>query len=168
MYICPTDKQKVKNCTFKGNIIGGIVLSEELLRKNHIKISEDPTDIIFNSADLIIPTIEFEKVINISSNNNNKINTDALKNNWKLSNKPGNIFEVLYNNSNKFIINNNSNSHIILKVVWPYDFKELSEFSRMAVIDNIENDIIKLISQKPGLEYIKRLKNIQFVNKIIK
>lgn len=164
MYICPTDKQKVKNCSFKGNIIGGIVLSEELLRKSHIKISEDPTDIIFNIANLIVPTIKFERILN----DNNKVNIDTLKKNWKLSNEPGNIFEVLYNNSNKFIINNNSNSHIILKSVWPYDFKELSESNIMEVMGDIEKDIIKLISQKPGLGFIKNLKNTQFVNKRIK
>lgn len=158
MYICPTDKQKVKNCNFRGAVIIGTVLSEELLRKNHIKISEDPTDIIFNISNLIVPTIEFEKI-------SGKLDINSLKDKWKLSDKPGNIFEVIYNNSNKFEIGGSGNrSYMLLKSQWPYNFKELSDFNIMDILNKLKSDIIKLISQKPGLGYIKDIKNIKDVS----
>ena len=158
MYICPTDKQKVKNCNFRGAVIIGTVLSEELLRKNHIKISEDPIDIIFNISNLIVPTIEFEKI-------SGKLDINSLKDKWKLSDKPGNIFEVIYNNSNKFEIGGSGNrSYMLLKSQWPYNFKEISDFNIMDILNKLKSDIIKLISQKPGLGYIKDIKNIKDVS----
>lgn len=139
-YIFVLNSQKVTNCSFNKNFAISTVLDEERLRDWKVNVYKDPSTLNYE----VTPMLQAFFEINGLSGSDISI--------YKHPKTGTSVFDILYNNSNKFNIYNTS--FITTPIIYPRDLKS---DERRKIEEKNKEEYGRLVYTRPGLGFFKKM-----------
>ncbi len=139
-YVFVLNSQKVTNCSFNKNFAISTVLDEERLRDWKVNVYKDPSTLNYEVTPMLQAFFEIDGLSgsNISIFKHPKTGTS--------------IFDILYNNSNKFNIYNTS--FITTPIIYP---RGLKVNDIRTINDKNKEEYERLVYTRPGLGFFKKM-----------
>lgn len=139
-YIFVLNSQKVTNCSFNKNFAISTVLDEERLRDWKVNVYKDPSTLNYE----VTPMLQAFFEINGLSGSDISI--------FKHPKTGTSVFDILYNNSNKFNIYNTS--FITTPIIYP---RGLKSDERRKIEESNKEEYERLVYTRPGLGFLKKM-----------
>lgn len=139
-YIFVLGSQNVMNCSFDGSIEISTVLDEERLHNWKINIYKNPGTLNYEVTPLLQAFLEVKGL----SGSDIEV--------FKHPKTGKSVFDILYNNSNKFNIYNIG--FVVIPIVYPEGLKSME---KRAIENKNKEEYKRLISTRPGLDFFRKL-----------
>lgn len=139
-YIFVLNSQKVTNCSFNKNFAISTVLDGERLRDWKVNVYKDPSTLNYE----VTPMLQAFFEINGLSGSDISI--------FKHPKTGTSVFDILYNNSNKFNIYNTS--FITTPIIYP---RGLKSDERRKIEESNKEEYGRLVYTRPGLGFFKKM-----------